>query len=71
MTGTTTLTEACETYASEHAAPSSRAHVAIRRAYMAGALEAARMKPHDVIRECLDFARDIGREVISSKSAAD
>ncbi len=62
---TTTLTTACDTYAAEHAAPGSTADTAIRRAYMAGALEAARMKPTDVIRECLDFAQGIGRETVA------
>lgn len=30
------------------------------RAFMAGALEASRRKPHHTLRECLDFARTIG-----------
>ena len=66
-----TLTEALATYEAE-ALPrdtTARHRIAIQRAYMAGALEAARMKPHDVIRECLDFARGIGREVTPNAPA--
>jgi hypothetical protein len=30
------------------------------RAYMAGALEAARRTPHDTLRECIDYGRTVG-----------
>lgn len=59
----TPLTELAAEYAAEIAsAPYSNdtLRALLTRAYMAGALEAARHKPHDVIRECLDFARTIG-----------
>lgn len=58
-----TLHEAALEYAAEVAAANQghqRLDVLLVRAYMAGALESARHKPHDVIRECLDFARTIG-----------
>lgn len=34
--------------------------VMLRRAFMAGALEAARHDRSDLLRECLDYARTIG-----------
>lgn len=37
------------------------AHVLERRAFYAGALAGAAIPPQQVIRECLDFARTIGR----------
>ncbi len=67
----TTLTDSLSAYEAETLPQDigARQRVQIQRAYMAGALEAARMKPHDVIRECLDFARGIGREGIAKEVA--
>lgn len=58
------LVEQAQEYAAEKAAPGSVADRAVQRAFMAGALAALTSKaPHDVIRECLDFARTIGTAV--------
>lgn len=57
------LTEQAAEYAAD-AAAAARGITPLKtllvRAYMAGALEAAGRKPHDTLRECLDFARTIG-----------
>lgn len=56
----TTLTEQAAEYAAENAHAMAPVEVKLRRAFMAGALEGARHKPTDVIRECIDFAMTIG-----------
>lgn len=56
----TTLTEQASEYAAENVPAIAPLQVKLRRAYMAGALEAARRKPQEVIRECIDFAMTIG-----------
>lgn len=53
----TTLAEAWEQHAAGQKKPPS---VQARRDFYAGALAAARLSPHQVLRECLDFARTIG-----------
>lgn len=57
-----TLPEEAQSYAMDRATTPAQL-TALRRAFMAGALEAARRPPHDVIRECLDFAKTIGTAV--------
>jgi formiminotetrahydrofolate cyclodeaminase len=64
----TPLTEQAEEYAAENAPAIAPLEVKLRRAYMAGALEAARHKPHDVIRECLDYAKTIGTAAERAKA---
>ena len=53
------LADQATTYAEEVSAIRDE-RVKLRRAYMAGALEAARHPPHQVLRECLDCAKTIG-----------
>lgn len=57
-----TLTEQADAYMSEKPAADMPTNVRIllRRAYMAGALEALRHPQKDVLVQCLDFARAIG-----------
>lgn len=64
-----TLHEAALEYM-DGTAPTATRHrleVLLVRAYMAGALEAAGRKPHETIRECLDFARTIGTPVETAR----
>lgn len=56
----TPLHEEATKYAAENAHAMAPLEVRLRRAYMAGALEAARRKPAEVIRECMDYALTIG-----------
>lgn len=55
----TPLADQATSYAEEVSAVRDE-RVKLRRAYMAGALEAARHPPAQVLRECLDFAKTIG-----------
>ncbi len=55
----TPLADQATAYAEEVSAVRDE-RVKLRRAYMAGALEAARHPPAQVLRECLDFAKTIG-----------
>jgi formiminotetrahydrofolate cyclodeaminase len=55
----TPLADQAAEYAEEVSAVRDE-RVKLRRAFMAGALEAARHPPHQVLRECLDFAKTIG-----------
>lgn len=54
-----TLTDEAASYAMDRATTPAQ-YTALKRAFMAGALEAARRQQIDVIRECLDFAKTIG-----------
>ncbi len=65
----TTLTDQATLYAADNAASGAYCtlEVLLKRAYMAGALEAARHPPPQVIRECIDFALTIGRAVEGAK----
>lgn len=59
----TPLAEQAALYAAENAASAAGITplpVLLARAYMAGALEAARYTPHEAIRQCIDFGRAIG-----------
>ena len=63
---TTPLTEQAAEYAADAAAAArgiTPLETMLVRAFMTGALEAARRTPHDVLRECLDFGRTIGSAV--------
>lgn len=63
---TTPLSEQAAEYAADAAAAArgiTPLETLLVRAFMAGALEAARRVPHETIRECLDFARTIGTAV--------
>ena len=57
----TPLAEQATAYAEEVSAVRDE-RVKLRRAYMAGALEAARHPPAQVLRECIQFGRAIGTE---------
>lgn len=60
-----TLSEAADEYVAEHAAPASIAAAAIRRAYMAGALETltcGRPREH-VLAELVQYGKTIGSAV--------
>ena len=57
------ILEAANAYVAETAPMKNGAsplEVMLRRAFMAGALEAARHDRTDILRDCLDFARTIG-----------
>lgn len=58
----TTLADTLNDYAPDRAAPGSVADVAIRRAYMAGALAAITSKAprEQLLAECAQFGRAIG-----------
>lgn len=56
----TPLTDKATDYADENAAALAPDRVKLRRAFMAGALEAARRPPYEVLRECMDYAKTIG-----------
>lgn len=61
----TTLADALNEYAPDHAAPGSVADVAIRRAFMAGALETlsllkAGATREQLLAECVQFGRAVG-----------
>lgn len=58
-----TLTDQLETYAADKSAPGSIADVAIRRAFMAGALAALTTKGRtrdELLAECVAFGRGVG-----------
>lgn len=57
-----TLTDTATQYAAELAHPGSKAEVAIRRAFMAGALEALTSKAtrEQLLAECVQFGRAVG-----------
>ena len=57
-----TLTDTATAYAADHAAPGSIADVAIRRAFMAGALAALTTKAprEQLLAECVQFGRVVG-----------
>ena len=59
-----TLADAWQSYADDTLPIDAKeAEVAkIKRAFYAGALDAARLNPQQVVRECCDFALTIGRE---------
>lgn len=63
---TPTLHEAALEYAEDRTVVAAN-RALMTRAYMAGALEAAGRKPHETIRECLDFARTIGTPVETAR----
>ena len=65
----TPLADQATLYAADNAASGAYCtlEVLLKRAYMAGALEAARHPPPQVIRECIDFALTIGRAVEGAK----
>lgn len=60
-----TLTEQADLYAAEKAAPGSVADLAVRRAFMAGALAALTTKaPYQtMLAECVQYGRTIGTKV--------
>lgn len=61
-----TLSEALEDYAPSAAAPGSVADQAVRRAFMAGALDALCLiqhqgrRPDELLAECIAYGRAIG-----------
>ncbi len=60
-----TLADTLADYAAHAAVPGSNADVAIRRAYMAGALAALTTKAprEQLLAECVQFGRVIGTQV--------
>jgi len=65
-----TLTDTATAYAAEKAAPGSIADVAIRRAYMAGALAALTTKAprEQLLAECVQFGRVVGTPAERAKA---
>lgn len=61
-----TLTEEAASYAMDRATTPAQ-YTALQRAFMAGALDAAKRQPLDTIRECLDFAKTIGTPVEAAR----
>lgn len=67
-----TLTDAMTDYAEGRAAPGSVADKAVRRAFMAGALEALQRIKHGadrdaLLRECVDYGRTVGSKVETAR----
>lgn len=64
-----TLADTLNHYAADRAVQGSTADIAIRRAFMAGALEALTNKApqEQMLAECMDFALSIGRETESAE----
>jgi hypothetical protein len=56
------LADTLAEYAADHAAPGSTADIAIRRAYMAGALAVLTTKAprEELLAECVQFGRVVG-----------
>lgn len=65
----TPLADQATLYAADNSAsgPYCALEVLLKRAFMAGALEAARHPPHQVLRECIDFAMTIGTAAEGAK----
>lgn len=65
-----TLADTLNEYAAEQAAPGSIADIAIRRAYMAGALAALTTKAprEQLLAECVQFGRVVGTAAEASKA---
>jgi hypothetical protein len=65
-----TLADALNEYAPDHAAPGSNADIAIRRAYMAGALAALTTKAprEQLLAECVQFGRVVGTPAERAKA---